>query len=122
MRHNGVVNQTRFLNTSQPQTLVIATLLLYVNAFFNLILLLQGLAIMVFIFPAMALGAFGIANERKWGYALGVAGAVGYVLVLISWYRFGVLGGAFLSFLFSGALVALLLHPMSRDYQKIWFK
>ena len=27
-----------------------------------------------------------------------------------------------ISFLFDGALVALLLHPMSRDYQRIWFK
>ena len=116
------MNQTRFLNTSQPQTLVIGTLLLYMNAFFNLLLMFQGVAVMVFIFPAMAAGAFGIANERKWGYVLGVAGAIAYVLVLISWYRFGVLGDAFISFLFAGALVALLLHPMSRDYQKIWFR
>ena len=27
-----------------------------------------------------------------------------------------------ISLLFDGALVALLLHPMSRDYQRIWFK
>jgi hypothetical protein len=29
---------------------------------------------------------------------------------------------ALISFLFAVALVALLLHPMSRDYQRIWFK
>ena len=27
-----------------------------------------------------------------------------------------------ISLLFDGALVALLLHPMSREYQRIWFK
>ena len=27
-----------------------------------------------------------------------------------------------LTLLFDGALVALLLHPQSRDYQRIWFK
>jgi hypothetical protein len=27
-----------------------------------------------------------------------------------------------ISFLFDAALVALLLHPMSREYQRIWFK
>jgi len=26
------------------------------------------------------------------------------------------------TFGFDAALVALLLHPMSRDYQRIWFK
>ncbi len=29
--------------------------------------------------------------------------------------------GLVLNLLFDGALVALLLHPMSRDYQRIWF-
>jgi hypothetical protein len=27
-----------------------------------------------------------------------------------------------LTLLFDGALVALLVHPESRDYQRIWFK
>ena len=27
-----------------------------------------------------------------------------------------------ISLLFDGALVALLLHPMSREYQRIWFE
>ena len=29
---------------------------------------------------------------------------------------------AIINFLFDIALVALLLHPMSREYQRIWFK
>ncbi len=42
---------------------------------------------------------------------------------------FGVFGsdtltdlGALIDLIFYGALVALLLHPMSRDYQRIWFR
>ena len=31
-------------------------------------------------------------------------------------------GGNLISLLFAIALVALLLHPQSRDYQRIWFK
>jgi hypothetical protein len=27
-----------------------------------------------------------------------------------------------INLIFDGALVALLLHPQSRDYQRIWFK
>ena len=31
-------------------------------------------------------------------------------------------GTVLISFLFAIALVALLLHPMSREYQRIWFR
>jgi hypothetical protein len=30
--------------------------------------------------------------------------------------------GALIDLIFFGALVGLLLHPMSRDYQRIWFR
>ena len=30
--------------------------------------------------------------------------------------------GVLISFVFDVALVLLLVHPMSRDYQRIWFK
>ncbi len=30
--------------------------------------------------------------------------------------------GLLLSFVFDVALVLLLVHPMSRDYQRIWFR
>jgi hypothetical protein len=71
----------------------------------------------------LATGAFGIANEKKWGYAVAVGGALLQVVLL-----FAVFGSAVftttvvISFLFDAALVALLLHPMSREYQRIWFK
>jgi hypothetical protein len=74
---------------------------------------------------AMVVGAFGVANDKKWGYGLAlIAAALNVVYIFVVW---GV-GGALthfepiLSLMFGGALVALLLHPMSRNYQRIWFR
>jgi anti-sigma-K factor RskA len=71
----------------------------------------------------LAVGGYGIANEKKWGYAVAVAAAVVQVVMLLL-----VAGAEVIEFpliitlLFDGALVALLVHPESRDYQRIWFK
>jgi hypothetical protein len=111
------VNETKFLNLSQPQTLVIATILLYVNAFFDFFLL----GIFVLIAIASAAGGYGIANERRWGYGLAVGASI--VKVVAVFAATNVFSGTnIIPFLFDVALVALLLHPMSRDYQKIWFR
>jgi hypothetical protein len=119
----------RWFNPSQPQTLQIAVWLLYFNAVGGLLLgsfyltlgPLIGLAALV----GCAASAFGIANEQRWGYLLGVAMAILDVLLIIV-AAGGILdvfkGAILISFLFAIALVALLLHPMSRDYQRIWFK
>ena len=118
----------RWFNPSQPQTLQIAVWLLYFNAVGGLLLgsiylslgPLFGLGALV----GCAAAAFGIANEQRWGYLLGVAMAVLQVLLIVAVVGpMGVFRGvALISFLFAVALVALLLHPMSRDYQRIWFK
>jgi hypothetical protein len=118
----------RWFNPSQPQTLQIAVWLLYFNAVGGLLLgsiylslgALFGLAALV----GCAAAAFGIANEQRWGYLLGVAMAVLQVLLIVGVVGpMGIFRGvALISFLFAVALVALLLHPMSRDYQRIWFK
>ena len=119
----------RWFNPSQPQTLQIAVWLLYFNAVFGLLL---GGSIYFTLGPLAGIGsligcaaaAFGIANEQRWGYLLGVAMAILQVLLIVA--AVGVMGlfrgVALISFLFAVALVALLLHPMSRDYQRIWFK
>jgi hypothetical protein len=70
---------------------------------------------------AAVASGLGISNERKWGYVLGIVVAV---LETLLWV-FAIVDGArqgIISLLFSIALVALLLHPMSRDYQRIWFR
>jgi len=81
--------------------------------------LLAGLVTIV----ALGAGGFGIANEKKWGYAVAVAGAVFQVIMLFAVFGSSVFTSLLiLNLLFDGALVALLLHPMSREYQRIWFK
>ena len=114
----------RWVNPSQPQTLQIAVFLLYINAFFSVIggflgWIPWGLVLLV----CMVGGGFGIANEQKWGYGLGLAAA--FSPFLLRWLFLGpshVFGVNIINLMFEVALVALLLHPMSRDYQRIWFK
>jgi hypothetical protein len=111
------VNDIRWFNATQPQTLQIAVILLYVNAFFALLALLLPFTL------ALAAGAVGIASERKWGYAVGVAAAILQVAVLFVFGGFALLSSVngLIQLMFDGALVALLLHPMSREYQRIRF-
>jgi hypothetical protein len=118
------MERRRFLNPAQPQTLVIAVYLLYLNSAFLLFALLtQG------VFPPLylalviggAAAGYGISNERKWGYGLGIAMAI-LPFALRFYYSGNLFGVDLLSLMFEIALVALLLHPQSRDYQRIWFK
>ena len=121
----GVVNQWKWVNQFQPQTLYMATILCYVDAVFGLLFgfvatsLLAGLITI----SALAAGGFGIANEQRWGYAVAVGGAVLQIVMLFAVFGTHVFTSTvIISFLFDAALVALLLHPMSREYQRIWFK
>ena len=120
--HNGGVNQWKWVNQFQPQTLYMATILCYVDAVFGL--LFGGIYLLnVLIVGCLAAGAFGIANEKKWGYAVAVGGAVLQLVLLFAVFGMDVFTSTVvISFLFDAALVALLLHPMSREYQRIWFK
>ncbi len=118
----------RWLNQTQPQTLQIGVMLLYVNAALGLLSLIIGGAAGLFgivIIAAEVLGGYGIANERKWGYIVGVAAAFLPLVLLILAIVAGasvVLGLGVIGVIFQIALVALLLHPQSREYQRIWFK
>jgi hypothetical protein len=129
----------RWTNPSQPQTLQIAVILLYLNAAFGLLLrsytafweLSRWIGVNaaeyagVLSFVGMAVAAFGIANDKKWGYLLGVGLTSAEVLLLL--VAIGDLSnllraGNLITLLFTVARAALLLHPMSRDYQRVWFK
>ncbi|MDQ4132844.1 MAG: hypothetical protein M3179_06460 [Actinomycetota bacterium] len=119
------MQQRRYLNPSQPQTLVIAVMLLYLNAAFGLLWMLLGAMAFtwwaVAIVFGQAMAGVGIANERKWGYALGIA--MSLLPFALRWYFQGdPLGDNLINLMFEIALVALLLHPQSREYQRIWFK
>ncbi|CAN5656082.1 hypothetical protein BH20ACT2_BH20ACT2_06570 [soil metagenome] len=131
----------RWLNPSLPQTLQICVILLYFRAVF---MLLFGLDLQVrAVFPvdellrvvlpaALAAGAFGMANKQRWGYYLAIVGAAIPLLArLLLGFGIGFDGDIpavspldydVLGLLFEGALLVLLLHPQSREYQKIWFE
>lgn len=112
----------RWINQSQPQTLVIAVYLLYIDAAFDLLLGGYMHPVMRILIPAISIAAgFGIANERKWGYGLGVGVAVFNLAFLLLLLGGNILAGG-VSIIFAVAKLALLLHPQSHEYQKIWFK
>ena len=108
----------RWVNRHQPQTLVLATVLLYMEGLFNLArgagLLLVGLG--------MAAAGFGIANDRRWGWWLGVTMAGLSVAARLTWFGYGSSMTFLLSLVFPVALFALLVHPHSRGHQRIWFE
>jgi hypothetical protein len=128
------VANTKWLDRSQPQTLYSGTVLLYFNAFWWLLDLMTlngtylGVLGSAVLSPVMALGALfaglAIANERREGYWGGVAIAVVNLLALVVLFV-DVHGQSFsviINLVFGVALLALLLHPMSRNYQRIWFR
>lgn len=139
----------RWFDRMQPQTLQIATWLLYFNAFFALIDVMGddsylgylrnrfawGLIVGLAIVAAYVGGGFLMANDRKLGYRLALVAAFS-PFVLRFWalsdleHRSGanislvdkVTGDRLLSFIFEVALCALLLHPQSRDHQRTWYR
>jgi hypothetical protein len=113
----------RWTNPSQPQTLQIAVFLLYFRAFFSLLVgLFGGAPLGILIGAGQAGAAFGIANEKRWGYSLGLAASFApAALRVLSSGPGALLRENPITLLFEVALIALLLHPQSRDYQRIWF-
>jgi len=109
--------ERRWINRMHPQTLASATMLLYIEGVFNLVrgqtLFLVGIAM----FPA----AWAIANDKRWGWRLGVGAAAVAILIRLAWY--GLTSPLSLAFalLFPVVLLALLVHPQSREHQRIWF-
>jgi hypothetical protein len=118
----------RWTNPTQPQTLQIAVLLLYINAVFGVIFgTIFWLPLGPLLVIGEAAGGFGIANERKWGYWLAVTVAtLGLLPFVFAVFADGLSTvfsiGFLINLIFPAALFALLLHPMSRDYQRIWFR
>jgi hypothetical protein len=132
----------RWVNQSQPQTMVIAVFLLYFTAVLALLFgindtgtayflvrlaHLGSLGFLLRLITAVAYGiaGFGIANERRPAYYLGIgAAAVPLIgdLALCIQYQVSPLRLDLLTLIFQVALFALLIHPQSREYQRIWFK
>jgi len=118
-----VAGPQRFFDPSQPQTLQIATFLLYLDA--GLLVLTGGIAhgFGLLLAAGSAGGAYGMANSKKWGYGLSVG--VAFFGLIYPFLRGASLSGMIrydtVGLLLAVALVALLVHPQSREYQRIWF-
>ncbi|HEY5274568.1 MAG TPA: hypothetical protein VIJ34_15255 [Acidimicrobiales bacterium] len=112
----------RWFPTHQPQTLQIACVLLYWNALLTLLAVLSSGGYRMAYFGILiveVLGAYGIANARKVGYAVALFAAAVPLLLLI---RAGLGAFSILPLLFDLALFFLLVHPMSRQYVRVWFR
>ena len=105
----------RWINRYQTQTLVLGNTLLYIEGVFNIgrgrVFALIGIA--------MLLAGYGIANDKKIAWQLGVAASILSVAMRLTYHSAGI--ETIFSLVFPIALLTLLLHPLSRDYQKIWF-
>jgi hypothetical protein len=133
------MSERRWYNPRLPQTLVISQFLLYFNAVFLALGLLTGGLLSSFLGAVLLLGslaanvygAWGIANEMKRGYQVAVVAsflpiAVRLVVALeagavMSNLGFIFIPGGILNAMFVYALIALLLHTQSREYQRVWF-
>ena len=126
-----------WVNPRQPQTLYIAQILMYFQGGFDLLFWVMGMVPVRTLFGSAVLGAaylllvvvgklaaaFGIANEMRWGYRLGVAAAAAPLALRVLAAAGGglrVLFGNPISLMFDIALFALLLHPNSVNYQRYW--
>ncbi len=112
----------RWINHSLPQTLANAVILLYINAAFSFLfggfLNPIGLAIIA----GLVAAGYGIANEKKWGYQLGLVMAfLPFVFRFLVGGVDGILGTGIISLMFEILLIALLLHKDSKEHQRIWF-
>ncbi|MDQ2678416.1 MAG: hypothetical protein M3Y51_06690 [Actinomycetota bacterium] len=126
------MSERRWFNPNVPQTLYIAQFLLYFDAFWMLLGVFTGVGLGVLGLLALAAyvyGAYGIANEKKLGYQIAVVAsfiplAIRLVIFLTGResFTFVLFSSSILNVLFEYALIALLLHPMSREHQKIWFR
>jgi hypothetical protein len=111
----------KWMDKAQPQTLQAAVLFSYLNAALAVLSLLFGDLGPSLLLLALGGAAYGIANERRLAYQAAVAIACLYLVVeLVSLFDGGGFGGL-LDLVFAGVVVALLLHPQSREYQHTWF-
>ncbi len=140
----STIDFRRWFDRMAPQTLQIATMLLYLNGFFALIGFMDrsdwvgyarvdkggvGAVVGLAVIASFILGGLLMANDRRWGWRLGLFAAFSPFLLrfwILSDSRFDmwdrISGGNTISLIFDVALCALLLHPQSREHQKLWYR
>jgi len=134
----------RWFDRMAPQTLQIALMLLYLNGFFALIGFMDrsdwvgfarvvkgtlGTVVGLVVVLSFITSGLLMANDRRLGYRIGLFAAFSPFLLrfwiysdspVTLWNRIS--GGNTVSLLFELALCALLLHPMSREHQRVWYR
>ena len=143
-RQHQQLNPRKWFDRMQPQTMQIATWLLYLNGFFALISFMDksdaigfarldkgalGSLIGLIVVASFIGGGYLMANDRKIGYKLALVAAFSpfalRVWVLWSYSGYGILdkitGNDTIGFIFEAALCGLLLHPQSREHQRLWY-
>jgi hypothetical protein len=116
----------RWTNPSLPQTLQIAIFLLYASGVFGLlfgsVLFALGPLLGFLGLVAFVLAGLGVANEYRWAYNLAIGISAAAIIVPLALAGIDVVfSGYVITLLFDVALFALLLHPQSREHQRIWF-
>lgn len=143
------IDWRKWFDRMQPQTLQIAAMLLYLNGFFALISVIDttdylgylrnrfslGVVVGLIIVALHALSGLLMANDLKLGYKFAIIAAFSPFALRFwaytdlenvsgigsSLYR-KLSGGSTISLVFEIALCALILHPQSRNHQKIWYR
>jgi hypothetical protein len=119
---NGWV-PAKWIDPHQPQTLQGAVVFSYLNAALALVFTIaMGQSAFLLVFILLAVAAYGVANEKRLAYWAAVVLACFFLLSVLALMVTGGGLGGILDLLFAGILVALLLHPESRHYERIWFK
>ena len=143
-RHRQPLDPRKWFDRMQPQTMQIATWLLYLNGFFALIGFMDksdwtgiariekgalGSLVGLIAVASFIAGGYLMANDRRIGYRLALVAAFSpFILrIWILWSKQGwgaidkITGNDTIGFIFEAALCALLLHPQSREHQRLWY-
>jgi hypothetical protein len=119
----------RAVNPAMPSALVWAQLALYLGAVYAV-----GRGFALLRFPGwelligcwQLLGAYGIANERRWGWRIGLAAATASVLPALDQFVRSPALAFHPDFLVLVAIpvftVGCLGEPSARDFQRAWFR
>ncbi|MHB8190272.1 MAG: hypothetical protein ACYDHP_07625 [Ferrimicrobium sp.] len=122
------MRELKLLDRTQPQTLLIGSLLLYLNAAFAILeVLFFGISFLGLLLAVIlpVVGAYGVANSRRIGYYIALAATaiplLYYVYILLTAGLSALLSVGLLSIILAVVPFALFIHPMSRQYVKLWF-
>ena len=119
----------QWLNRSHPQTLQAGVILGYISAVFGM-LGRGGFIILLVVYIGLGAGAFGTANNKRWGYLLlAVCACLAALFEILPLANSLITVAPIESILFGMnrsvfpvALAAAVLHAQSREYQKAWFE